>query len=406
MATIKLKLKKLKMNANEGVVYYQINHHKNRTHITTKMQMTVENFVKICEAMSLYDLEPFLRHYKLKIDYELSVLHKIIKNLGSEHCIYTAADIKKEFDQQNQSVTFYAYTKDQVEKLLSKEKFGTAKNYSSTLNSFNSFLNNSPIEISQIDNSLILAYNDWLEMKHVSKNTISFYMRNLRAIYNRAVKEDLVTQNNPFANVYTGVDKTRKLAIDESDLYKLIQMDLNLKPSLCLARDLFVFSFCTRGMAFVDIAFLKKKDICKHMISYKRKKTGQVLKIRIEPCIEKILDKYEKMTRGSEYIFPIVKTDNEFKNYQRYHIALIKYNRSLKQLAKLAEIEANLSSYSARHTWATIAHFHKIPLTIISEGMGHTSENTTKIYLSLLDNSVIDQANSIILKNINKLISF
>lgn len=406
MAIVKLKLKELKVNANERMVYYQISHNKKRTNIDTTIQMTVENFSKVSEAMSLYDLEPFLRHYKLKIDYEMSVLHKIIKSLESQHCIYTVADIKREFELQNQSVTFYTYTKEQIDKLMRKEKFGTAKNYSSTLNSFNSFLNNTPVEISQIDNSLILAYNDWLEMKHVSKNTISFYMRNLRAIYNRAVKEDVIIQNNPFTDVYTGVDKTRKLAIDEKDLYKLIMVDLKTNPSLRLARDLFVFSFCTRGMAFVDIAFLKKKDICKHMISYKRKKTGQVLKIKIEPCIKKILDKYEKETKDSEYIFPIIKTDNKFKNYQRYHHALIEYNRSLKLLAKLAKIEANLSSYSARHTWATIAHCHKIPLTIISEGMGHTSENTTKIYLSLLDNSEIDQANSIILKDINKLISF
>ena len=224
----------------------------------------------------------------------------------------------------------------------------------------------------------------------------------LRAVYNKAVRQHLTEQTAPFQNVYTGIGRTRKRAVDEQVVMRLQQLDLSGSPSLALARDLFVFSYCTRGMAFIDIAFLRKADIEGGFISYCRHKTGQRLTIRIEPCIRKIVERYRTATT---YVFPIITSSDPETAFRQYHTAIGYHNRKLKRLAELVGIEIPLSSYTSRHTWATTARNYNIPLSVISAGMGHASEKTTQIYLASLENAVIDDANQCILSRFNRHIS-
>ncbi len=227
-------------------------------------------------------------------------------------------------------------------------------------------------------------------------------MRNLRAVYNKAVRHNLTVQRKPFEYVYTGVDRTRKRAVNEDVIMRLLNLDLKHSRALALTRNLFVFSYCTRGMSFVDIAFLKKTDISNGMISYIRRKTGQQLTVRVEPCIEEIIRLYQEATAGSIYVFPIIHAETPEEAYKQYQIALCYHNRKLKRLGQRIGENLSLSSYTARHTWATAARNHNIPLSIISQGMGHTSEKTTQIYLASLENSVIDEANNKLLSMINR----
>ncbi len=228
-------------------------------------------------------------------------------------------------------------------------------------------------------------------------------MRNLRAVYNKAVKQNLTVQRKPFEYVYTGIDHTRKRAVNEDVIMRLLKLDLEHSQALSLTRNLFVFSYCARGMSFVDIAFLRKSDISNGLISYVRRKTGQQLTVRVEPCIEQIIRLYQEATANSVYVFPIIDADaTPEEAYKQYQIALCYHNRKLKRLGKRIGENLSLSSYTARHTWATAARNHNIPLSIISQGMGHTSEKTTQIYLASLENSVIDEANNKLLGKINR----
>ena len=250
-----------------------------------------------------------------------------------------------------------------------------------------------------------MEYNDYLEERGITKNSISFYMRIWRAVYNRAVKEKIVEQAYPFLEVYTGIDHTRKRAVPEEALCRLMELDLRACPDLELSRDLFVFSYCTRGMAFVDIAYLKKTDIEGDKIVYNRRKTHQMLIIKIEPCIRYLIEKYKKGTSDSVYVFPILNSEDENEKYNQYLIALSLHNIKLKKLTQLAGLGTPLSSYIPRHTWATTAHNRHIPISVISAAMGHTSEKTTEIYLASLENSVVDNANGEILGILNKFVS-
>ncbi len=255
------------------------------------------------------------------------------------------------------------------------------------------------------DGELVSAYEKWLSAKGVSRNSISFYMRNLRSVYNKAVKQGLVIQSFPFNNVYTGVDRTRKRAVNEKVIMMLLRLDLRNSPPLALSRDIFIFSYCMRGMSFVDIAYLKKTDISDGTVSYMRRKTGQQLTVHMEPCIEAIINRYSDATASSPYIFPIITSENPETAYDQYRMALNYHNRKLKRISALLGGGLPLSTYTARHTWATTAHRRNVPVSVISAGMGHTSEKTTRIYLAGLEDSVIDQANRMIVEELNRSVS-
>lgn len=158
---------------------------------------------------------------------------------------------------------------------------------------------------------------------------------------------------------------------------------------------MFLFSFYTRGMAFVDMAYLQKKNLKDNVLTYRRKKTGQLLSIRWEDCMESIVNQYSSLS--SPFLLSIIKepTSNTRK---QYHNALTLINHNLKAIGKELGLTLPLTMYVARHSWASIARDEGIPISVISEGMGHDSESTTQIYLASLETQVIDNANKKILK--------
>ena len=312
---------------------------------------------------------------------------------------------KRKNSRKTERVTVMAYMERQIAEMKALRRLGTARNYTRARNSFSSFLKGHDVSFRKMDENLILGYNNWLGQRGVVKNTISFYMRILRAIYNKAAKDRLIKQNFPFRNVYTGIDKTRKRALDEKEVKRILELDLKDSPSLTLSRDIFLFSYCMRGMSFVDIAFLRRQNIDGSYITYRRQKTGQCLTVRVEPCIARIIKRYSDLFESTPYIFPIISSCDPEEAYRQYQTALGYHNRKLKALARRANVNLPLSSYWARHTWATVARNHNIPVSVIGAAMGHSSEKTTMIYLAALENSVIDKANRVVIGSIDKMVS-
>lgn len=299
---------------------------------------------------------------------------------------------KKELVSNEYLFPFMQETIVQLQKL---GKTRTAETYQSALASFMRFREGKDVLISHIKDNLIVAYENSMKASGLSSNTTSFYMRILRAVYNRAVKQGITKQKYPFQYVYTGVAKTRKRAVDISIVRRLAEMDLDRNPSAALARDMFLFSFYTRGMSFVDMAYLRKSDLSRGTLTYRRRKTGQNLFIRWEKCMDEIVSSYDNPS--SFYLLPII-TSSDTDERQQYINMSHKINRSLKSLGKKLGLPTPLTMYVARHTWANAARKKKIPISVISEGMGHTSEMTTRIYLSSLDADIIDRANKKILR--------
>ena len=297
----------------------------------------------------------------------------------------------------NENGTFIAFGRVVSSRLKQLGKTRCSETYQSSLNSFERFIGKNDIPFEAIDSTLMQEFETYLRQSGICNNTSSYYMRNLRAIYNRAVDKDLTIQRYPFKHVYTGIDKTVKRAIPLKIMRQIKDLDLTLNPAMDFARDMFMFSFYTRGMSFIDMAYLKHTDLRNGILSYRRKKTNQQLFIRWEKPMQDIINKYD--STDSIFILPIIKRKD--MDYRRQYINAAHFiNQKLKKLGEQLNLSISLTSYVARHTWASIAKSKNISMSIISEAMGHDSESTTRIYLASLDSSIIDKANSIVFNSL------
>lgn len=292
--------------------------------------------------------------------------------------------------------TLFTFMQVSIASLEQAGRLRTSETYKTALNSFMKFMDGKDIPLNNMDAELMMGYETYLKTQGVSMNTVSFYMRILRATYNQAVDKGMVRkQCFPFKRVYTGVEKTVKRAVPFKVVKELKEMDLSNSYSMELARDMFMFSFYTRGMSFVDMAFLKKADLNNGVLTYRRKKTGQLLTIRWEKCMQDIVDKYPG--NFSVYLLPIITHIKKDERLQ-YKNSICLVNRRLKEIGRTLGLVHPLTMYVARHSWASVARGKHIPLSVISEGMGHDSEKTTLIYLAALDTTVIDKANMVVLR--------
>ena len=238
MATIKVKFRPSTVEGKAGTVYYQLTHRCEKQQITTDIRLMPgqwENVIR--QPASPGDGAGPL---KKRIDNDLIYLGRIIDRLEKSDGQYTVHDIARQW----RGTLVMAFMQARIDRLYRCKCMGTARNYKSAFNSFSMFRQGKDLPFVAITEEIIEEYNSFLTGRGVSRNTISFYMRTMRAVYNKAVRERLVEQTYPFRNVYTGIDRTRKRAVDESVISKLLGLDLMKSRSLEMARDLFLFSFC------------------------------------------------------------------------------------------------------------------------------------------------------------------
>ena len=399
MASIKVKFRPSINENKEGTIYYQIIQNRVIRQLKTDYRLFMHEWDE--EESSIITTndsrQNYLQSIEERIDWDIKRLQSIINQLENKRVKYTADDIIATFQKQANEQSLFNFMQGVIAQLQQMGKQRTSETYRCTLKSFMQFREDKDVLLEDIDSDLMLMYEAYLRNKGLTKNSSSFYMRILRAVYNRAVEKDLITNRNPFKHVYAGIDKTIKRAIPLKAIKQIKNLDLSLQPSLDFARDMFMFSFYTRGMSFIDMAYLKKKDLSNGILSYRRRKTGQQLFIRWEKCMQEIVNKYDDPQ--SEFLLPIIKRADK-DNRLQYQSALRFVNNHLKSVVALLNIGITISMYTARHSWASIAKSKNIPISVISEGMGHDSEMTTQIYLASLDNAVVDRANAQILKDL------
>ena len=219
----------------------------------------------------------FILSIRERIRWDVERLNKIDRKLDVNGLSYTADDVIDEFNRYANEYSLFNFMESIVVKLKQNGKVRTSETYKSALSSFKKFRQDEDIMLDCLTPEIMEAYEAWHKSRGVAPNTISFYTRILRAVYNRAVEDDIIENRNPFKDVYTGVDKTVKRALPLPVIKKIKALDLSLNPSLNYARDMFLMSFYLRGMSFIDIAFLKKSDLKNGYVSYRRRKTDQQL---------------------------------------------------------------------------------------------------------------------------------
>lgn len=293
--------------------------------------------------------------------------------------------------------SLFIYMEQIIKELEGNRQISTAANYKSTLKSFKRFRNGKNIALSKINDKVIQQYEAYLKNEGIKMNTVSFYMRVMRAVYNRAVEDGLAAEKQLFKNVYTGIDKTEKRAVPLQTIKAIKELYMPSR-ALHFARDMFLFSFYTRGMSFVDMAYLKKTDLDNGILTYKRRKTKQQLSIKWEKCMQDIVNKWPSY---NEYLLPIITTAGKDERTQ-YKSCQKNVNQQLRKISKMLKMRKGITMYVARHSWASIAKNMNIPLGVISDSMGHTSLKTTQIYLNAIDMDIINKANLKIIKRIEK----
>lgn len=386
----------------EGMVYYQVSYKRMMKQICTGYKLYLYEWDKrsseIVFSSFSEERNAYLQVLQTKIANDKRILKRIIAVWEKRGASYTAKEVVQAFMRyQEGSLLLSSFMEKVMEQLRRAGKVRTSETYRSTLNSFMRFRKDEEVLLEEIDSDLMMDYETWLKSNGISMNTVSFYMRILRATYNRAVENNLIAQQYPFKHVYTGIAKTVKRAIPFRLIKRLKSMDLSSNKMYSFARDMFLFSFYTRGMAFVDMAFLRKKDLNKGTLSYRRKKTGQLLFIKWEPCMQEIVDRY--FDAESPYLLPLIKKAG-VKERNQYINGMHQINKYLGKIGEDMDIPIPLTLYVARHTWASVAKSKNIPLSVICEGMGHDSETTTRIYLTSLDTTPVDRANHLILNSL------
>lgn len=405
------------VDGKEGGLYFQIIHNRVVRQLNTDYKVFAEEWDAEAESIIVNgNRSNLLLGIQERLAWDVARLEKVFRSLETERRRFTADDVITMFHKLTKESSLFTFMHGVIAQLKQLGKVRTSETYTATLKSIMAFRNEKDVPLDGISSDMMLLYEAHLKARGVRMNTISFYMRNLRAVYNRAVEKGLTTQQYPFRHVYTGVDKTVKRAIPIKAIKALKDLDLATNLTLDFARDMFMFSFYTRGMSFVDMAYLKKTDLQNGMLTYRRRKTGQELSIKWEKCMAEIIAKYPE--NKTDYLLPIIKEEGNGRNSvshqaclngrvvtdegkanerRQYDNTLHLVNYRLKELSTMLKLQRPLTMYVARHSWASAAKAKNVPLSVISEGMGHDSEATTQIYLASLETSVVDKANKMIL---------
>lgn len=402
MASVKIKFRPSVADGGQGTIFYRVIHNRVARQQKTGYRLHASEWdsrsSEVVLSPSNESRKLYLAEIRNGMAADIRRFHKVVDTLERLGHAYSADDVIAGFAAGRSESFFFGFMESVIARLKALGKARTSETYTTTLSSFKRFRKGSDLLLDDMDSDMMMAYEAYLKENGVSPNTSSFYMRNLRAVYNRAVEKKLVEQKFPFKYVYTGVEKTAKRAIPLEAVRKIKELDLSSSPALDFARNMFLFSFYTRGMSFVDMAYLRRKDLNNGILSYRRRKTGQQLFIKWEKCMQEIADKYN--TEYSTYLLPVISPESSVEERKQYINTAHNINRALKVIGKQLEIPIPLTMYVARHAWASIARSKNVPLSVISEGMGHDSEATTRIYLASLDTAAVDKANSLILKSL------
>jgi integrase len=309
----------------------------------------------------------------------------------------TMTEVKdKLVDKDSETMTLNFFTTVISEMEVSK-RFGNARVYNLVSRSITNFTNGLDFPLKHITYTWLKKYEAWYLAKGNKLNGLGVNMRTLRSLYNMAIKRNKVSSKYyPFKDYSIKQQETRKRAIDNDDLILFLGYEPKTERHK-RAKDYFLISYYLMGASFVDIAFLKIKNIIQNRIEYKRQKTGKLHSIPISKPLNELLKKYIKGKKDDDFIFGVIKTDDPKKQLISTREELIRYNKSLKEIGTLCGIESPISSYVARHSYATNAKKLGVPMAVISSALGHTTEKTTQVYLDSFENDIVDKYHEIVI---------
>jgi len=406
-ATVNIMLNPTRTNSDETrTVSLRLTINRKRVYYSLGYKAKVKDWsTKYSRLKESYDSETYEDKNKTLKTY-LNKALKIIEEIERSKKTITHSIFKRKFfNIHDVNISVLDFFDNYIEDLKQKGKIGNADNYKQSREALSRFVNKRLIKFEDIDVAFLNKWEKYLS-KTCSGNGISNYMRTLRALFNRAISEDICSpdiypfksrMNNRGYNISKLETDTIKRALSNTDLEKL----KNYKPiensRIGDAKNLFFFSYYTMGMNAIDICLLKWSNIQDGRIRYIRSKNGKPHNIKILPPVQEIMDYYSQFNFGTDYVLPALKEEYKSKDKKKKMIkSYIRVtNTYLKKLGKLAEVSNphQLTTYVARHTWATTLKRNGASTSLISEAMHHSDEKTTQIYLDSFENDIVDEMN-------------
>lgn len=406
MTTIKLKFRPSSVHGAEGRLYYLVSHKRQTKWLRTGHHILPCEWDELQSDIRLPatpERRAAVRLVQAAVSREMQQRRTLMHEMLTANAAATLDELCEAFSRIAPWKSVFTFLHEQVARQKLMQRQGTATTYGNAYVRFREFRNGEDLAFTELTPELMLRYEAWLTNRGLKQNTICFYLRTLNTMLCRAADDGLLDGHHElFSRVRLSFVATTKRAISEADVRRISRLRLPDGSATAFARDIFMFSFYMRGMPFVDIAFLRKADLRNGLLSYCRKKTNQQLHVQWEREQQDIVSRYAHLTKGSPYMFPIIRhTDGT--EYRQYKRAQENVNRALKRLGNMIGLRMPLTLYVARHSWASIAQNLNYSLSIISEGMGHQSIKTTQTYLASIDTSRINEANRHIIRRISTL---
>ena len=404
MASVRIKFRPSTVEGKEGTLYFQIIHKRVARTVFTDCRVFTSEWDSVSSSVITVgtdERKTYLEMVASKLKWSMERFTKIIAGREKGMADYSVDDIVSEYNRQPECPTLFNFIRSMITKKTAAKRDGTAKTYRDSLASFSSFRNGKDITFDDLNEDIINQYEAWMKNKGLKRNSSSCYLRTFKTLYLKAVELELTEDKDIFRHVFTGFATTTKRAISIDAIKAIRKLNLENNPALAFARDMFMLSLYLQGMAFVDIAYLKKSDIRNGQLQYSRKKSGQTLTISWEKPMQEIVDAYSHLTKDTPYLLPVI-TKQDGTERKQYEKAEHNVNRNLKKIGEMAGLHIPLTTYVARHSWASIMRDMGNDITVVGKGLGHSDIKTTQIYLSTIDNSTVMRANKRFLGRILK----
>lgn len=322
----------------------------------------------------------------------------LLKDKG-EITFMSINDIKERLVGSLSKQTFYEYTQKQIDSQKKQGRLGNARSYENTLREVKNFRKERDIEFEALNYSFLKKFEAAYLGRGLAENGLAVHMRTIRAIFNKAIKDGVVDKSAyPFDRYSIKTKPTKKRAIPLESIQKIVALSFEEDNPLFDVRNMFLMSFYLMGAPFVDLVFLKRSNIVDGRVQYKRQKTGRFYDIKISDSLMPIINYYLKGKKQNDFLLPVIRRKKPDEQYKDFLWAQGRYNKRLKDIAKAAGIEEKLTTYVSRHSFASIANNMAVPVTAISEMLGHQKLTTTQVYLAGLSKEAIDDYNEKIIK--------
>ena len=396
MAThIKLSLDTRRKDTKTFPLIFRLTHNRKTTSIGTGHQIAVSDWddrrQKIRPSFKGTESPSRLNNLLQK---KMAHMVDILTRLEDKNKLkyMSVSEVRALITGSTNNITFYQFAEGQIQDMVNSKRIGNARVYKHTLKAVKNFRKNKDFTFDELNLDFLKRF----EKHHLGKGNklggLSVYLRTIRAINRKAIKAGIADKEGYAFDDYvirSGKPEKRALPIDA--IRKIAELKLDENTALFRDRNIFMMSFLLNGMSYVDMAHLKLSNIVDGRIKYSRKKTDQPYNIKIHDQLNPLLSYFTEGKEKADYLLNVVKSENPTESYNQIVWARKRFNDNLKKLGELAEIEENITSYAARHSFASGANEMGIPLTAISQMLGHKRICTTQAYLANLRKSKMDE---------------